>query len=117
MEDSYATYQLPADKANFIADVYEASFNVTYAGRVHYIDEHKLQLATENNVSDFKMPFTLHEQEFCVKGSKKTLDGQDDVHNLMIKNLPLKYLQWLLDILNYSCTKNYDQETMGMCID
>ena len=93
MEDNSGTYQFPAEKANLITDVYEACFNVNHDGRAHCIDEHKVQLAIENNDSDLNELFTLHELKLCFKGLKKTSNGQDVVHNLMIKNLPVTYSQ------------------------
>ena len=71
MEDNGGTYQLPTEKANLITDVYEASINANHDGRVHYKDEHKLQLGIDNNDSDLNIPFTLHELNFCVKGWRK----------------------------------------------
>ena len=85
MEDNSGTYHLPTEKTNLIADTYEASFNTNHDGRVHCIDENKLQLTIDNKDSDLNIPFTLHELQFCVKGLKKTSNGQDDVHNLIIK--------------------------------
>ena len=56
MEDNCGTYQLPTEKSNLIADVYEANFNANHDGRVHYIIEHKLKLAIDNNDSDLNKP-------------------------------------------------------------
>ena len=59
----------------------------------------KLNFKSSNN-EEYNNPFNLDELKDAISKSHDTATGPDEIHYQMLKHLPLKSLQTLLDILN-----------------
>ena len=59
----------------------------------------KLNFESSNN-EEYNNPFNLDELKDAISKSHDTATGPDEIHYQMLKHLPLKSLQTLLDILN-----------------
>ena len=59
----------------------------------------KLNFKSSNN-EEYTNPFNLDELKDAISKSHDTATGPDEVHYQMLKHLPLKSLQTLLDIFN-----------------
>ena len=91
------------EKANSIASHYATIFNSDH----HSNDENNIQLfvqeaLVDDTYTDYNAEFQLHELNSAIETLKNNTPGQDEIHNLMLRNLPSDYLQWLLDIINKS---------------
>jgi ribonuclease HI len=58
----------------------------------------------DDSEKQYNKPFSPAEVFHAVSTLKNTSPGFDTIHNLMIKNLPINYLTWLLEITNSSFT-------------
>ena len=92
-------------KANIIADQYAKLFN----SNTHAVDSAPLLIPltlalVDDSEIKYNKPFSLAEMFHAVSTLKNTSPGFDTIHNLMIKNLPINYLTWLLEITNSSFT-------------
>ena len=59
----------------------------------------KLNFKSNNN-EEYTNPFNLDELKDAINKSNDTATGPDEIHYQMLKHLPLKSLQTLLDIFN-----------------
>ena len=59
----------------------------------------KLHFKSSNN-EEYNNPFNLDELKDTISKSHETATGPDEIHYQMLKHLPLKSLQTLLDIFN-----------------
>ena len=69
--------------------------------QTYMYDQQKFNLNFKSsNTEEYNNPFNLVELKEAINKSHDTVTGPDEVHYQMLKHLPLKSLQALLDIFN-----------------
>ena len=98
----------PISKANAIGTHYSTIFNSAN----HDIDVNPLLITTalamsDDSITPFNCPFLPHELDAVLDKLKTSAPGYDNIHNLMLKNLPINYRQWALQLLNESFMQSH----------
>ena len=107
LQEGSVLHTQPAEKAEVIANGFEASFNINHDERSENIDSNVVTEALESNdIRGLNTKITLEELKHSLSSLKDTSQGRDGVHNLMLKNLPTNYLTFLLSIINDSVEKS-----------
>ena len=93
----------PIPKANEIGKFYSNIFN----SNLHSLNETSLMIPISLAMSDdslyhYNSPFLIHELNAVLDNLKSSTPGHDDLHNMMLKNLPLDYRNWALNLINKS---------------
>lgn len=104
-------YTVEEDKANIIADSFENIFNTSNVNNEMDITEELEAALTDDSREDYNTDFTMGELLSNVNLLKSTSPGEDKIHNLMLKNLPDEYLNWLLSIYNGSFNSSCHHES------
>lgn len=100
----------PSDKTELLADVYESIFNAPLMkDTTPYLLTISLALCDDTD-KEYNREFSQFEMDNCIKHLKTSSPGDDQIHNLMIRNLPGKYLIWMLNLFNSSFNSAYIPE-------
>ena len=92
------------EKANIFMDYFSESFN----RQVPNLREHndmfmQVQAAIlEEGLEQYNSPFTKHELVLCIRETRNTSPGCDDIVNIFLKNLPDEYVDYMLRLFNRS---------------
>lgn len=62
---------------------------------------------TDEEDYDYNEPFRISELTNSISNLKSTSPGQDNLHNDMLKHLPLDYCRWALEIINQSFNSSH----------
>ena len=106
LEDQILTN--PISKANAIAEYYSAIFNSIS----HSLNDNSLLVPialamSDDSTTSYNSPFLPHELDSVLDNLKASSPGQDNIHNLMLKNLPSNYRQWALQLINDSFNSSH----------
>ena len=90
-------------KANIIAEHYSSIFNNQFQGigNNNFLLHITFALIDETEF-DYNCKFIMNELICAISTLKDTTAGHDFLHNQMLKNLPIQYHKWILDIANES---------------
>ena len=93
----------PLMKAEIFANHFEKKFN----NKLNNLSINNMVLTVQNSIvkensEEYNKPIKMHEIEYAVKQMKKTSPGIDGIDNAMLKNLPLSYYNYILELFNLS---------------
>ena len=103
----------PKDKAEEFAAYYDKLLNVKYANQqrcneVFFV----IQAAIMNNLEhEYNRVFTEGEVKSALRKLQNTCPGEDEVHNLFLKNVNENYFQYLIKLMN----KSWLEESVPDC--
>ena len=94
----------PEAKANILANHLEHIFKCSDRLRSNnkYLISVAMSLNEDLQIDSYNQTINLHELNMALSTQKSTSPGDDFIHNDMLKQLPLDYKIFLLQIFNYS---------------
>ena len=93
----------PENKVEVIAAHYERILNSGPGDKDIQSMLQPIAMAVSNDeYCQYNSPFLMHELQAAIETLKGSSAGHDEIHNLMLKNLPSHYLNWSLEIINNS---------------
>ena len=90
--------------ANLIAENFaQVSSTKNYSSQFNLIrikeEKNKIKF-TSDNTESYNQPFTLTELQNSISKSNNSAPGPDEIHNILLKELPTVSLKYLLDLYN-----------------